>query len=287
MEAINAEKTNISHMFVFTATFYFIFQFLLQYMPKKYEWFANLPSHIQIGTVIRIISSFHAIIATCLSIFVLCTDEGLHNNKLIYQSFGISFTLNVSIGFLAYDCLIMFLNRSEFELGYGIHHCVSIMAFYICTTVGVFPYLALFRLISEASTVFINNRWILLSLKMKDTKLYFWNGIAVLVVFTFVRIVTIIPNWLIFFSLMETPEWNSVEFKHKVACVVSSAPLDFLNLMWFTKIIRIVIKSLKSNPPSPCDSPKSLREIVEMKKKETDMMTEKLIISDKLHEKTA
>lgn len=285
MEAINAEKTNISHMFVFTATFFFIFQFLLQYMPKKYEWFSNLPSHIQIGTIIRIISSFHAIIATCLSIFVLCTDEGLHNNKLIYQSFGISFTLNVSIGFLAYDCLIMFLNRNEFELGYGIHHCVSIMAFYICTTVGVFPYLALIRLISEASTVFINNRWILLSLKMKDTKLYFWNGIAVLVVFTIVRIVTIVPNWLIFFSLMETPEWNSIEFKHKFACVVSSAPLDCLNILWFTKIIRIVIKTLKSNSSNTYDSPTLIKEINEMKR-EKEMFEEKLLISEKNHEKT-
>lgn len=154
-------------------------------------------------------------------------------------------------------------------------------------TVGVFPYLALFRLISEASTVFINNRWILLSLKMKDTKLYFWNGIAVLLVFTIVRIVTIVPNWLIFVSLMDTPEWNSVEFKHKFACVVTSAPLDCLNLLWFTKIIRIVIKSLRSNPSSPYDSPKLIREINEMKRKEREMMSENLIISDKLHEKTA
>lgn len=242
MEAINAEKSNLSQMFVFSATFFFLFQFLIQYMPKRFSWFLNLQPHLQVGTVIRIISTIHAIIATFLSILILSTDHGLSNNKLIYSSFGISFTLNLSIGFLAFDCLIMFLHRNEFELGYGVHHCVSIIAFYRCTTDGVFPYIALSRLMSEASTVFVNNRWILLTLKKKESKLYFWNGLAGFLVFGLVRILTIIPNWMIFFSLIETPEWNSVEFKNKFICVASSAPLDLLNIYWFSKIARMVLK---------------------------------------------
>lgn len=53
---------------------------------------------------------------------------------------------------------------------------------------------------------------------------------------------TIVPNWAIFFSLMETPAWNSVSFKHKFICVTSSGPLDVLNVYWFTKIIRVLYK---------------------------------------------
>ncbi len=120
---------------------------------------------------------------------------------------------------------------------------------------------------------------------MKDSKLYFWNGIAALIVFTIVRIMTILPNWLIFFSLMETPEWNSVQFKHKFACVVSSAPLDCLNILWYTKILRIVIKQLRSNPSSPCDSPKLITMINEMKKNE--LINKRLEVSDDMHEKSA
>jgi len=242
METINPERTNLTQIMVFAATFYSLFQFLMQYMPKKYGWFVGLDSRQQIGTVIRILSSFHAILATFLSLFILYTDTGLNQNKLLYSSFGISFTLNISIGFLAYDCLIMFIYRNEFELGYGVHHCVSIIAFYACTTGGIFPYIALFRLLSEASTPFLNNRWILLTLKMKDSKLYLWNGFAIMLVFAAVRIFTIIPNWMIFFSLMETPAWNSVSFKHKFICVTSSGPLDILNVYWFTKIMRVLYK---------------------------------------------
>lgn len=242
METIRPEKTNLTQMFVFAATFFSLFQFLMQYMPKKYDWFLNLSPKQKIGTAIRLLSSFHAALATFLSIFILCTDIGLNQNKLLYSSFGISFTLNISIGFLAYDCLIMFLYRDEFELGYGIHHCVSIIAFYACTTDGVFPYIALSRLISEASTVFINNRWLLLTLKKKDSKVYFWNGIITVIVFGMVRILTIIPNWMVFFSLIETPAWNSIIFRHKFICVCSSAPLDILNIYWFAKIIQISIK---------------------------------------------
>lgn len=250
METIRAEKHNLTQIFVFSATFFSLFQYLQwQYMPRKYSWFINLQPKYQIGTVIRIISSFHAAVATILSIFILLTDEGLEQNKLLYTSFGISFTLNVSIGFLAYDCLIMFIHRNEFEWAYAVHHCVSIIAFYACTTIGVFPYIALCRLISEASTVFINNRWILLTLNKKDSRLYFWNGIAVILVFFTVRIVAIIPNWLIFFDLMDTPAWNSVGFRHKFICVGSSGPLDILNVYWFIKIIKTIVRHSRQTKP--------------------------------------
>ena len=112
----------------------------------------------------------------------------------------------------------------------------------------MFPYIALFRLVSEASTVFINIRWLLLTLKMKETQLYFYNGVMLVTVFALVRIVTIVPNWMIFYSLMDTPAWNSVDFKHKLVCVVTSSPLDVLNLFWFGKIVRILLKHQRSNP---------------------------------------
>lgn len=274
METINAEKTNLTQMFVFFATFFSLFQFLLQYMPRKHQWFYNLPVTLQIGTVIRLMSSFHALLATCLSLFVLYTDVGLQQNKLMYSSFGISFTLNLSIGFLAYDCLIMFIHRNEFELGYGVHHFVSIVAFYACSTAGIFPYIALFRLVSEASTIFINNRWILLTLKMKDSKMYFWNGVAVVLVFAAVRILTIVPNWRIFFSLMETPQWNSVDTKHILICVCSTVPLDILNLFWFTKIVRIIYKMLFNKSNS--------QQSVSSAKKESDALMKKLLDSEHL-----
>lgn len=106
--------------------------------------------------------------------------------------------------------------------------------------------MALFRLTSEASTPFLNFRWFLLTLNKKDSRLYLINGILLIVVFFLVRIVTILPLWTIFYSLMSTPTWDLIELKYKFICVFSSAPLDFLNVYWFGKIINIVLKVLRA-----------------------------------------
>ena len=144
----------------------------------------------------------------------------------------------------------MFVYRDEFEWFYGLHHFVSIIAFYACSTAGVFPFIALLRLTSEGSTPFINNRWILLTLNMKSSKLYMYNGIATAVMFFLVRILTIAPNWLIFYACMNMPIWHSVHFVHKFICVFSSVPLDCLNVYWFSKIMAIVIKSIMPSSSS-------------------------------------
>lgn len=125
--------------------------------------------------------------------------------------------------------------------------------FFITKTAGVFPFIALFRLTSEASTPFINIRSMMLTLKLSHTKLYLLNGVITLVVFFFVRVFTIIPNWAIFFSLMNTPEWYSIVLKYKVICVVSCVPLDCLNVYWFGKMIKLACRHVQSKPPSKID----------------------------------
>lgn len=77
-----------------------------------------------------------------------------------------------------------------------------------------------------------------------------YNGICLILVFTLVRILQIVPNWRIFFELMNTAEWASIEFRYKLICVGSCVPLDVLNVYWFTKIINIVIKTLMGGKSS-------------------------------------
>ena len=114
----------------------------------------------------------------------------------------------------------------------------------------------MFRLTSEGSTPFINLRWVLLTLKQKDSKLYMLNGVAIFLIFFLVRIITIVPNWLIFFSLINTPQWFSIDFKYKLICVGACIPLDCLNLFWYSKIIKLVYKTFfaqkKSNERTTC-----------------------------------
>ena len=118
----------------------------------------------------------------------------------------------------------------------------------------MFPFIALFRLLSEASTIFINIRWIVLTLKMKDSPLYVWNSVTAMIVFFLVRIVTIIPNWVIFNASIDYSAWQNIHIVHKCICVGSTVPLDCLNLYWFWKMIKIVIKVFNAKSSSNLDS---------------------------------
>jgi len=137
-----------------------------------------------------------------------------------------------------------------FDPQFILHHVVSAMAFYASTNSGVFPYIALLRLTSEASTPFINIRWLLLAFNMKNSKFYNYNGIMIFIVFGLFRIATIIPLWLIFYNLTNTPQWLTISVFHKILCVSTSLPLDILNLYWYYKIINIVWKFFKNDAKS-------------------------------------
>ena len=93
----------------------------------------------------------------------------------------------------------------------------------------------------------------MLTLKLSQSKLYILNGIVCIIVFFLVRVFTIIPNWAIFFSLMNTAEWYSIVLKYKVICVVSCVPLDCLNVFWFGKMIKLAFRHYQSKPPCKVD----------------------------------
>ncbi len=82
---------------------------------------------------------------------------------------------------------------------------------------------------------------------MKNSSIYTSITVISIIVFFLVRIITIIPNWMIFFESFESPYWNQVHLFHKIVCVGSTIPLDFLNLYWFSKIINIIMKLFKSD----------------------------------------
>lgn len=241
---------NILHITASCAFFFTTFRIILALFRKKVKWFKQIDERLQPNTAIRINSNFHSIIAVALATYILWTDMDLSANKFLYSSSLIQFTLNTSSGFLLYDILLIIIYREEFEWSYMLHHTVSIVAFYSCATHGVFPFIALFRLLSEASSIFINIRWIVLTLKMKESSFYVWNSVTAVIVFFLVRIVTIIPNWVAFNDSMDSTAWQNIHIVHKFICVGSTIPLDCLNLYWFWKMIKIVLKVYKSSSNS-------------------------------------
>jgi hypothetical protein len=124
--------SNVTQMMIFFILHISLFEMLFQYLRKNSAIFLRVPPHKHVQFVLRIISSLHAAIVTCSSLYILCTNKELGQNKLIYSSFEISFTLNLTVGYMAYDILIMYLHRSEFDLFSLVHHLVAIVSFYSC-----------------------------------------------------------------------------------------------------------------------------------------------------------
>lgn len=240
----NSHMQMIMSFSFFWIVFYFsIYMFWTLHTKFKIECLANHATRKKMS--IRITSSIHAVLVTILAILVLLFDEELNQNRLLYQTPEISLTLNIVIGYMCYDLITMLAYKELYEFESIIHHVVSATAFYACTHYGVFTYIALLRLTSEASTLLINIRWILLTLKMKYSKLYYFNGMAIIAVFGLFRVLTIVPIWYEFYLSSLNVKFDQVSLLFKVICVITSVPLDVLNVYWYYLIINGMLRYFK------------------------------------------
>jgi hypothetical protein len=83
-----------------------------------------------------------------------------------------------------------------------------------------------------------------------------------------------------FFSLVNTPEWNSVDFRHKFICVTSSAPLDALNIYWFFKIIKTILRHIHYSSPAKTSSSNSSAS--SLSSEEMNLLKNKLLDNESL-----
>jgi hypothetical protein len=103
----------------------------------------------------------------------------------------------------------------------------------------------MFRLVGDASSIFINIRWLLLEYNMKNSKLYLYNGIAIIVVFFMCRILVMLPFWHMMYQLSNSKFWSLIPFYGKFICISGSLTLDALNIYWYYCIINIGIKMFR------------------------------------------
>ncbi|KAL4647937.1 transmembrane protein 56-B-like isoform X1 [Arapaima gigas] len=173
--------------------------------------------------------------------------------------------LNVAItcGYLLYDLLLLACNWSTMGDSFFVcHHLAALYAYgyvlvrhsqsqdqhkqTLCpTSRGVLPYFANFRLISELSTPFVNQRWFFEVLSVPRTdRLVVANGIMMTVVFFLVRIAVIPSYYSRVVATFGTPAFIRLGLGPQVAWIVSSVCLDILNTIWMYKIARGCYKVL-------------------------------------------
>lgn len=243
--------------FFFICVFWFHF---LKIYWKKYERFDKLPEIIQAALVQRMISGIHGLMTTILPIYILLTDDGIYENKVQYQSPLVSFTLTLTIAYLTFDAYYMYLYQNDYELGYLIHHIGSVTAFIACVKTGCFAFVAIHRLTSELSTTFVNIKYILSKgFNMKNSNLYYITTWTVTITFFLCRVAPIIPNWIIFYSIIQTPEWPEMGLIYKIIAVGACIPLDILNILWFNAVVKSLKRYLKERNEFLKNSPKKAK----------------------------
>uniref|UniRef100_A0A8B9HWL1 TLC domain containing 4b n=1 Tax=Astyanax mexicanus TaxID=7994 RepID=A0A8B9HWL1_ASTMX len=150
--------------------------------------------------------------------------------------------LNVAItcGYLLYDLLLLACNWSTMGDSFFVcHHLAALYAYGYVLTRGVLPYFANFRLISELSTPFVNQRWFFDVLAYpRSHRLVVANGVAMAVAFFLVRIAVMPPYWAKVFGTFGTPAFERLGLGAQVAWIVSCVALDILNVVWMYKIAR-------------------------------------------------
>lgn len=203
---------------------------------KKLEWNS------------RTMSSIHAIIVAAIGLIVIFWRTTSESDKTWLNDPLATFNIALSTGYLLTDLVYIFVFSPNVagDSGFIIHHTISISAFLLSITQGYLSYYANFRIISEASTPFLNFRWNLYTIGNEKSSMYFWNGIALLVAFSLCRIIPIPYFWYDVYYLVQTESYKtSVGPGAHVGWLGVCFVLDILNLHWFTLLVKRSLKFLQ------------------------------------------
>ncbi|XP_004072035.1 transmembrane protein 56-B [Oryzias latipes] len=202
--------------------------------PKLTEWNS------------RLVSTVHALIVGFFCLYILWFDDAVNANPVWGDPNLVKLNVAITCGYLVYDLVLLACNWKTMGDGFFVcHHLAALYAYGYVLTRGVLPYFANFRLISELSTPFVNQRWFFEALKYPRSHwMVVSNGVAMAVVFFLVRIAVMPSYWASVFATFGTPEFERLGLGAQVAWITSCIALDVLNTIWMYKIARGCFKVL-------------------------------------------
>ncbi|KAG1933849.1 TLC domain-containing protein 4-B isoform X2 [Pimephales promelas] len=196
----------------------------------------------------RAVSTVHALIVGLFCLYIYISDEPIQKDPVWGDATLVKLNVAITSGYLISDLLLMFTSwESIGEKYFVIHHFAALYAYYYVLSQGILPYFANFRLLSEFSTPFVNQRWFFHVLGYhKLSKPSLVNGVAMAFAFFLVRIAVIPGYYSHMYSVFGTDDFYKLPLGGRSAWVISSVSLDVMNIMWMRRIIRGCLKVLHS-----------------------------------------
>lgn len=188
----------------------------------------------------RLVSTVHALIVGTFCLYILWFDDAVNKDPVWGEPGLVKLNVAITCGYLVYDLLLLARYWKTMGDGFFVcHHIAALYAYGFVLSRGVLPYFANFRLLSELSTPFVNQRWFFeaLSVPRSDRRVVL-NGIAMSVVFFAVRIAVIPTYYWRVISTLGTPAFERLGPGPQVAWILSSVSLDVLNAIWMYRIAR-------------------------------------------------
>lgn len=239
---------------IFLCSTYKIQPYLLQKSESRLgKWYRTECTANQINGTSMTSSTIHAVISLVMSIYIVFLDARAGPNIPDSNSNIIKWTQSMSLGYFIADYFVLVHTR---ELGGTIpilfHHTMAVTAYLVGLYYDKLGWYSAFRLMSELSTPFVNFRWQLYAIGMKNTKRYKVNGILMTASFFLCRIVSFPFYWYFVAQNIAKQPFQEIEILLKIFWLLVPAMLDCLNLFWFYKMMKGLIKALKS-PDMPDD----------------------------------
>ncbi|KAM9312880.1 TLC domain-containing protein 4-A-like [Gastrophryne carolinensis] len=253
-----ADSVTLSYCVV-TVSFIF-FQFLFSCVSSTFSsWccpaYKQLPYAKQCEWDSRFVSTVHAMMVGSFCLYILAYDDAVNADPIWGDPLQVKMNVAITCGYLAYDLLFFARYWKEMRDPYMVcHHFAVIYAYGYVLNRGVLPYFANYRLISELSTPFVNQRWFFDAIgKPRNSLPVLINGLTMAVVFFIVRIAVIPSYYAHVFSTFGTEGFIRLGLGPQVAWIVSCVVLDILNVFWMYKIAfgfyRVVAKAKPEGKP--------------------------------------
>lgn len=98
-----------------------------------------------------------------------------------------------------------------------------------------------FMFLMEFSTPFVSFRSVLSILNLKKSKLFFWNGLLMLITFTVFRIL-MLPGLLYYYSTIVNLSFIQALIRLPLGCQLSIVALFLPQFYWFNLMIRVALR---------------------------------------------
>lgn len=193
----------------------------------------------------RLASSIHAFTTFSFAAGLLLLDPRVSEDKLKSPSRISECVMEYSLGYFFADYLLVLSDPvMRRDLGNHAHHFVSFTGTALSRYLGHMVFFVVYRYVNELSTVFVNMFAVLHALHMTHTRKYLFVSSAMVVIFFFCRIVIIPLHWSWIYNEFSNLQ-KYVHYTIKWYVFLVYPTFDVLNIVWFRKMIKGMVKLLR------------------------------------------